>query len=162
MLRVLLAVLHLLALGIGLGAVWARARAFGERPLDSGAVRRALAADAWWGIAALLWIVTGLWRMLAGSEKATSYYLHNDVFRAKMGFLVLILALEVWPMVTLIRWRAVAGRVSSGWQPDARSAARIRGISYVEALLVIAMVVAAAAMARGYGAGTHPNTTPTP
>ena len=137
LLRLALAVLHLLALG--------------ERPLDSSAVRRALTADAWWGIAALLWIVTGLWRLLAGTEKARSYYLHNHVFLAKMTFLALVLALEVWPMITLIRWRAVAGRVGRGWQPDARSVARIRGISYVEAALVIAMVATAAAMARGYG-----------
>ena len=79
MLRITLAILHLVALGIGLGAVWARARALGERPLDRHSARRAFAADAWWGIAAVLWISTGLWRWLAGTEKATEYYLSSRV-----------------------------------------------------------------------------------
>ncbi len=35
--------------------------------------------------------------------------------------------------------------------PDASVAAKIRSISYVEAALVVAMVVAAVTMARGYG-----------
>jgi putative membrane protein len=150
MLRIVLAILHLLALGIGLGAVWSRARALGERPLERGGARRAFAADSWWGLAAVLWIGTGLWRLLAGTEKATSYYLGNHVFFAKMGFLAVILALEIWPAITLVRWRRAAARSGSSWSPNASSAARIRVISYLEAMLVVAMVCAAAMMARGY------------
>ena len=153
MLRPLLAILHLLALGIGLGAVWARARALGER-LDRASLRRVFAADGWWGLAAVLWISTGLWRLLAGTEKATSYYLANEAFRAKMGFLAAILLLEIWPALTLVRWRRRATRSGASWTPDSSTAARIRAISYLEALLVVAMVCAAALMARGYGAKT--------
>ena len=153
MLRPLLAILHLLALGIGLGAVWARARSLGER-LDRASLRRVFAADGWWGLAAVLWIGTGLWRLLAGTEKATSYYLANEAFRAKMGFLAAILLLEIWPALTLMRWRRKAARSGASWTPDSSTAARIRAISYLEALLVIAMVCAAALMARGYGART--------
>ena len=61
-LRWLLAAAHLLALGIGLGAVWARARAVGSRELDLRGIKRALVADAWWGVAALHWVATGLMR----------------------------------------------------------------------------------------------------
>src|SRR5919206_2160505 len=100
MLRLTLAWLHLLALGVGLGAVWARARSL-RGPLDAAALRRAFVADAWWGVAAGLWLATGLWRLLAGTEKATGYYLTNHVFFAKMGMFVLVLLLEVWPMATL-------------------------------------------------------------
>lgn len=151
MLRIILAFLHLSALGIGLGAVWTRARSLAERPLGPGAVRRAFVADTWWGIAAALWIATGLWRLLASTEKPTDYYLHNHVFFAKMGFLAVVLALEVWPMVTLIRWRAGARRAGADWLPDEKAGARIRAISYAEAALVLAMVAAAVMMARGYG-----------
>ena len=152
MLRIALAALHLLALGIGLGAVWARARALRERPLDVSAARRAFAADSWWGFAAALWIATGVWRLLAGTEKATSYYMHNHVFFAKMGCLALILVLELWPMITLIRWRRAATRRGDAWRPESSAAARVRAISYLEALLVVAMIVAAVMVARGYGA----------
>jgi putative membrane protein len=152
MLRIVLAVLHLAALGIGLGAVWARARALSARPLDGAAARRAFAADGWWGAAAGLWIATGLWRLIAGTEKATGYYLANHVFYAKMGFFALILALELFPMITLIRWRRAAGREGTAWSPDTRAASRISAISYAQAVLVLAMVTAAVMMARGYGA----------
>ncbi|PYP61918.1 MAG: DUF2214 domain-containing protein [Gemmatimonadetes bacterium] len=150
MLRLFLAAMHLIALGIGLGAVWARANAL-SRPLDRAAMVRAFRADTWWGIAAALWIATGLWRLLGGTEKSTSYYMHNHVFFTKMSFLVIILLLEIGPMITLIRWRQIAGRGTSAWNPNPAAARRIARISYIEAALVIAMVFAAVAMARGYG-----------
>jgi putative membrane protein len=151
MLRLTLATLHLLALGIGLGAVWTRARSLGSRPLDVGAVRRGFTADSWWGVAALLWIVSGLWRLLAGTEKATSYYTHDWIFLAKMLLFALIFALEIWPMITLMRWRSAMGRERERWQPNERLAHRISQISYVEAALLVMMVVAAVSMARGFG-----------
>jgi putative membrane protein len=151
--RIPLAVLHLLALGIGLGAVYARGRAL-NRVEDVDGLRRAFLADAWWGFAALLWIGTGLWRVLAGTEKASAYYWHNHVFYAKMGLLVLVLLLEIWPMTTLIRWRIGLQRGTLPPLPViAKPAWRIARISDVEGLLVIGMVIAAVLMARGYGAG---------
>ena len=145
MVRWILAALHLLALGIGLGAVWTRARALRGAP-DAAALRRAFAADGLWGLAALLWISTGLVRAFGGFEKGTAYYLHSNAFLVKMGLLMLILGLEVWPMVTLIRWRRA---VSRGELRDLHAAPAIARISTVQALLVVAMVFAATAMARG-------------
>ena len=147
MLRWALAALHLLALGIGLGAVWVRARTLGGK-LDAGAVQRALRADAWWGAAAALWISTGLWRLLGGLEKSTGYYLQNHVFLAKMGLLLVILALEIWPMVTLMRWRRA---VAMGQAVDLGPAPAMATISRVQTALVVLMVFAATAMARGIG-----------
>jgi putative membrane protein len=144
MTRILLAALHLLALGIGLGAVWVRARAL-ARPLVPERLRAALVADAWWGVAALLWLTTGLWRLLASTEKATSYYLSNPIFHAKLGVFLLVFALEIWPMLTLTRWRR-------GAEPREGTARRISHISYLEAALVLVILVLATSMARGYGA----------
>jgi putative membrane protein len=147
--RWLLAAGHLLALGIGLGAVWARGRALrGE--LDALGLRRAFYADTWWGIAAILWIGTGLTRAFGGYEKASSYYLHNHFFWAKMGLLAAILILELRPMVSLIQWRRIVAR---GGVPDTRFASRFAQVSFAQAGLVVLMVLAATAMARGYGAG---------
>lgn len=146
-LRWIFAAVHLLALGIGLGAVWTRARALKALPEPS-AFNRAFAADGLWGLAAFLWIGTGLVRAFGGLEKGTDYYLQNSAFHTKMGLLVLILVLEIWPMVTLIRWR---GARRKGQEVDTRPAARLATISYVQAALVVAMVFAATAMARGIG-----------
>jgi len=148
--RWLFAAVHLLALGIGLGAVWARGRAL-RHPLDAAGLRRVFAADSWWGIAALLWIGTGLVRAFGGLEKGSEYYLHNHLFWAKMALLGLILLLELGPMISLIRWRAA---VAHGRTPDTRAAVRFARISAMQAVLVVLMVLAATAMARGYGVPT--------
>jgi putative membrane protein len=151
--RIPLAVLHLLALGIGLGAVYARARALNQVETTDG-LRRAFLADSWWGIAALLWISTGLWRALAGTEKPSSYYWHNHIFYAKMGLLALVLLLELWPMTTLIRWRSGLARGTLRPLPAISDRARrIARISDLQSLLIIGIVIAAVLMARGYGAG---------
>ena len=147
MLRWLLAAVHLLALGIGLGAIWARALTL-RGPLDAAGVRRVLAADTWWGIAAILWIGTGLVRAFAGFEKGTLYYTHNHYFWVKMGLLGSILLLEIMPMITFIKWRA---RLAKNETIDATNAASFATTSFIQAALVVFMVLAATAMARGYG-----------
>ena len=76
------------------------------------------------------------------------YYLHNRLFWAKMGLLAAILLLELGPMIALIRWRVAVAR---GAVPDTRAASRFARTSFVQALLVVLMVLAATAMARGYG-----------
>jgi len=151
MLRITLAALHLIALGLGLGAVIARGTALREAPSNA-ALRRAFRSDSTWGFAALLWIVTGVWRLMEGIEKPRAYYLTNAVFHAKMGLLLLVLLIELWPAWTLIRARAALARNAS---PDIAvtpaTARRLALLSHVEALLVVAMVFAAVAMARGVG-----------
>ena len=147
-LRWLVAAAHLLALGIGLGAVWGRARALRGPVADTAAIRRALVADAWWGVAALLWLGTGVWRAFGGLEKGTAYYLANPAFHAKMGLFLLVLILEIRPMLTLMRWRRALSR---GTRLDTESARAISRLSAVQALLIVGIVLAATAMARGLG-----------
>ncbi|MGH7663096.1 MAG: DUF2214 family protein [Gemmatimonadaceae bacterium] len=152
MLRLLLAALHLIALGFGLSAVVARGTALREPP-TTGGFTRAFRADAVWGMSAGLWIVTGAWRLFAETEKTVGYYFGNHAFLAKMGFLALILVLEIWPMLTLMRWRVAIRRGSAPEAvADPGTARRIAIISHVQALLVVLMVFAAVAMARGLGA----------
>lgn len=147
MVRWLAAAVHLLALGIGLGGVWGRARAL-SGPLDAAGIRRVYAADAAWGVAAILWLATGLPRAFGGLEKGTSYYLHNPLFHAKLGLFVLIFLLELWPMITLVRWRVVAARKGT---VDTSAAPAMARISYVQAGLVGVIVLLATAIARGLG-----------
>lgn len=152
MLRIALAVLHLLALGIGLSAVLARASFLKEKPTPL-TVRRVLRADLEWGLAAALWIGTGLWRWLAGTEKDPSYYIANHLFLTKMAVFVLIFGLEVWPILTFTKWRtAIAKGAAPEAVADPGTASRLATISNVQALLVVVMIALAVSMARGFGA----------
>jgi putative membrane protein len=134
--------LHLLALGVGLGAVGFRAWAcfrLSEGPAEDW-LPRVLGADNLWGLAALLWIGTGLARAFGGLEKGSDYYLASDMFRVKMALFALTFLLEAWPMVALIqarRGRPLQHARLFGW------------ISVVEAVIVVVMVFVAGRMARG-------------
>lgn len=138
--------LHLLALAIGLPAVFLRGRSLRGR-LDGDGLRRLFAADGAWGIAALLWAATGLLRAFAGLEKGTAFYLASELFWTKLGLFGAILALEVWPMVTFIRWRAALRR---GRAADTSSAAALYVVNHVELVLVVIIVFVAGFMARGF------------
>src|SRR3712207_197875 len=152
MLRLTLAWLHLIALGIGLWAVLARGQALREAARElpgTAALRRAFLADAHWGAAAALWLGTGLWRYLGSTEKTTDYYDSNHIFLTKMALFVIVVLLEIWPMITLIRWRQAIGKAGAaasagaaggaGVAPaavalDPAVARRVATISYVEGL----------------------------
>ena len=101
-----------------------------------------LAADNVWGIAALIWLGTGLMRAFGGLEKGTAYYLASPAFALKMALFLGILVLEAWPMFTLIRWRM--GRAVD---PDGlRTLIRLND---AEVVLITILPFVAAWMARG-------------
>ena len=147
MLQWILAAIHLLALGLGLGAAWVRGQALLGLP-DRAALKRALDADNVWGIAAMLWIGSGLPRVLLGAEKPAAYYVQSPLFWIKMTLFATIFALEIGPMISLIRWRIA---LAKGAAPDLSAAPRWALISRIEAALVVAIVLVATAMARGFG-----------
>ncbi|MGH7366906.1 MAG: DUF2214 family protein [Candidatus Rokuibacteriota bacterium] len=139
--------LHLLALAIGLPAVFLRGRALKGR-LDADGLRRLLAADTVWGVAAGLWIVTGLLRAFGGLEKGAEFYLRSPLFWTKMALFVVVLLLEIRPMVTFIRWRVQLGR---GGTVDTSQARALYTLNHIELAIVVVMVFVASLMARGVG-----------
>jgi putative membrane protein len=139
--------LHLLALATGLPAVFLRGRAL-KGQLDADGVRRLLAADNAWGVAAVLWIATGLLRAFGGLEKGSEFYLRSPLFWIKMALFLAILVLEVRPMVTFIRWRIQLGR---GLPVDTAGTRGLYTVNHIELALVVVMVFVASMMARGIG-----------
>lgn len=138
--------LHYLALGIGLGSVFVRARAFNRLSKGESVMATVLTADNFWGIAALLWIVSGLARAFAGLEKGTSFYLASPLFHLKLGLFLLIFLLELMPMIALIKWR-----IKPAEHFDSAKARLFARFSDMETLLIILIVFVAGAMARGIG-----------
>ena len=144
--------LHLLALALGLPSVVLRGAAL-RGALDASAVRRVLLADTFWGIAALLWITTGLLRAFGGLEKGSDFYLASPLFWTKMGLLGAVLLLELWPMVTFIGWRIALAKRRS---PDTRRARALYAVTLLQTALVLAMVFTASFMSRGFGLQDRP------
>jgi putative membrane protein len=147
MISAFVSALHLLALAIGLPAVFLRGRALKGR-LDADGLRRLFAADNVWGVAALLWIATGLLRAFGGLEKGTEFYLRSPLFWTKMALFAAVFALEIRPMLTFIRWRRARGQR----QPiDTSGAHALYTLNHIELALIVVMVFAASLMARGVG-----------
>lgn len=144
-LRWLVATIHLLALVIGTGAICIRAWSL-RSAADSTRLRTVFAADSFWGLAALLWIGTGVWRAFGGLEKGSAYYLASPAFWVKMALFLGVLVLEVRPMITLIRWRVASSR---GSPIDLSAARTLAGVSMAQVILIAGMVAAATAMSRG-------------
>jgi len=140
----LLSAVHLLTLAVGFGAVVERGRALAG-PLDEAGWNRLLAADNWWGIAAGMWIASGLARVFYGG-KTPAFYWYNGFFWIKLGLFLLVFVLELTPMVAFIRVRVARRRGASLPQIPID---RFRMINRLEVALVVAIVVAAALMARG-------------
>ncbi len=145
-----LSALHLLALALGLPSVFLRGRALRGK-LDAAGLSRLFAADTAWGIAAALWLGTGLLRAFAGFEKGSQFYLASPLFWLKMGLFVAVLLLKIWPMVTFIRWRMQRGR---GQMPNTAAAHRLYVVNQIQVGLIIVMVFVASLMARGVGFGS--------
>jgi putative membrane protein len=144
--RLVFAVIHLLGLGIGLGSIWARYRALRVPLVDAESIKRVLYADNFWGLAAIIWIITGVARAFAGLEKGSDYYVNNTLFILKMLALLGIFVLEVAPMVTFIRWRIQSGRRQTLATDRAPLFATF---SLIQTGLVVLMVICAVLMARG-------------
>ena len=135
--------LHILAFGMGLGSVFMRGIYL--RRIQGDGIQRMFMADNIWGLAALLWIATGLLRAFAGLEKGTHFYLESTLFWVKMGLFVLLFSIELVPMITFIRWRIQLGR---GERVDTSRAAMLARINDLEIFLVLAILVTATFMAR--------------
>ncbi len=149
----LLSTLHLFALAIGLPGIFLRARALGRVTADPESLKPVFAADNAWGLAALLWIGTGLARLFGSFEKGTAYYANSGAFWLKLLLFAIVFALEAWPMSTLIRWRIAIGKQ----QPvDISIAPQLQRLSRIELALTLAIPFVASMMARGALFGWSP------
>jgi len=146
MLAALFASLHVLALAIGLGAVFARGRALRALVRGDGKLEAVFFADNFWGLAALLWIGSGLARLFGQLDKGLDFYVFNGLFWVKMGLFALVFALEIAPMVSLIRWRAA---LRKGGSPDTRRAPLLVRLNDAEVALVLVIAFVAPMMSRG-------------
>ena len=140
----LLSAIHVLTLALGLRALGARGRALAET-LDDAGWKRLLSADNQWGLAALLWITSGMARVSLGGKDPTFYW-RNGLFWTKLALFGLVLLLELAPMVTFMRVRLARKR---GTPLPTFPIDTYRRINQAEAALIVIIVFVAAFMARG-------------
>jgi putative membrane protein len=158
MLSTVVAAVHLLALVFGVAALLLRAKALNAAEDTQGA-HRVLSWDNLYGLVALFWIGSGLYRAFGGLEKGTDYYLANHVFWLKLLLVVALFAVELPQMITFIRWRIRLGKKLT---LDLTNKAKLIRLHWIEFCLIPLIVVCATFMARGVGSvrKTAPPTQP--
>ncbi|MBF6024482.1 DUF2214 family protein [Lysobacter niastensis] len=117
--------------------------------LDRATMHRLAGIDLGYGLSAMSLIVVGVARVVYGI-KGYDFYLHNPWFHAKIGAFLLTGLLSILPTVRFLRWRKALA-TNPGFLPDPADVAKMRGIVRFELLLLAAIFVLAAAMARHGG-----------
>jgi putative membrane protein len=147
MLGLALAAVHLISLALGVLSLTQRARALvaAERGEQ---LKPVFFWDAVYGVVALVWLGSGLWRAFGGVEKGSDYYLSNHVFWTKMLLLAILIAFEGYLAVTFVRWRI---RLKKKEPISLAQKARLVRFHYVQFWLMLGMVTMATLMARGIG-----------
>lgn len=116
--------------------------------VDGSVLQRLGRLDAGYGISAGLLLVVGMLRVFHG-VKGPDFYLHNPWFHAKMTCFVLVALLSILPTIRFMRWRK-ALKANAAFVPDSGDVGTMARIVRFELMLVAAIFVFAAMMAR-YG-----------
>jgi len=144
----ILASLHHLAI-FTLAATLAGELAILTVEIDARGLERLARIDLGYGIAAAFVVIFGAARVIWGA-KGYQYYVENSVFWLKIALFVVVGLLSIPPTVRYLGWGR-RRRLDAGFRPGPAEIARVRLWLWSEAAAFLAIPVAAAAMARGYG-----------
>jgi putative membrane protein len=113
--------------------------------------RKLLLADMILGFTAAIVFIVGLGRVFH-FEKGAYYYFHNWAFIAKLSLFVLVAIASIVPTREFFSWRSAVkqGQVPVVEAPRMRS---IRLIVHLELAAIVLILLCAALMAKGVGAG---------
>jgi putative membrane protein len=143
----LLAYAHFLAI-LFLTAVLCAELAVYRQELAAPIARRLQKIDLFFGIAALVVIVTGVARVAFGL-KGADFYLHNPIFWTKMGLFLLVGLLSIAPTVHYLRWNATLSAGADAIREEPRTFGRIRSLLVAEIVVLAFIPLCAALMSRG-------------
>ncbi len=153
MLSAIIASLHYIGLAVSFWSIAERARnlyLLKKNQNDTLIRDKVFFYDNFWGLAALLIISSGILRAFFGYEKGTEYYLSNFVFYTKIGMVVAILLMELYPMIHFIKWRVHIAKQNTV-KYSALQLERFFVISCLQTILLIIIILLASLMARGFG-----------
>lgn len=144
----LLSAFHFL-LAFALVAILAAQAALIRPGMTPAGLRLAAYLDRGYGATAVMLVGFGLARVFFG-EKGSHFYLANPAFWIKMILFATVAVLSIAPTVQMIRWLRLA-RLQTGFLPPDDQIGRVQRWLLAEGIVLLAIPIAAAAMARGVG-----------
>jgi len=110
-------------------------------------LRRLQRIDIGYAVLAVAVLASGAARVVWG-DKGAAYYGSNLVFHLKFGLFVLIGLLSILPTLRFIAWSKRAQQ-QPGFTPEPAAVATVRRVIHLELLLLAALPLLAAMVARG-------------
>ena len=117
--------------------------------LNAQVVERLVTVDRIYGVAALAVLATGFLRIYLGA-KGEDWYWSNWLLHTKIAMFVVVALLSIVPTIRFGRWRK-ALRATGALPPEAE-VTKVRKLVMVQAHIVPFIPLAAAFLARGFGA----------
>ncbi|KRC76309.1 hypothetical protein D3C87_345480 [compost metagenome] len=118
--------------------------------LTAGSVKRLVIYDRFYGVSAIVVLITGVLRLTAG-VKGAAFYMSNPWFHAKISLFVVIALCSIPPTLAFLRW-AKQSRQQPGFVPALPEIKRARRWVMISSHLFIFLPLFAVLMARGIGA----------
>ena len=112
-------------------------------------IERLARADAGFGIAAALVLVTGALRAVYGA-KGWAFYAQNPAFHVKIGLFVILGLISIAPTLQFLRWRK-ALRNNAAFRVRETDWTRARRLVLIELHILALVPFAAVIMSRGLG-----------
>ena len=141
-----LAYLHFVAL-IGTASLLVAEVALCQPGLQGAALKRLRKIDSLYALFAVATLATGAMRVFWGA-KGSAYYFANPVFHTKFTLFVLVGLASILPTVRYIGWDKAARR-DPGFAPADAAVAGVRRWLALQLLMLLAIPLLAAMMARG-------------
>ena len=106
-------------------------------------------ADAYFGIASVVILATGLLKMFLYG-KGTMYYTHNVLLWSKLGLFTVVGLMSIYPTVYFIRWRKKLSDNDGILVPE-KEYRLISRLIWLELSIAASIPLLAVFMARGFG-----------
>ena len=120
--------------------------------VSESALARLTRVDLFYGLSALLVLVTGVARVI-WFGKGAHYYLHNWIFQLKVGIFIVVGLWSILPTLRFIRWRKAFS--DNAVLPQEEQFCAMRKVVFSELHLLAILPFLAALMARGFGYFGH-------
>ena len=110
--------------------------------------RRIQRADRVYGMTAILVLIFGFLRVFY-FDKGSDYYFNNNFFLIKLGLLVVVGLISIYPTVFYLRWNSKL-KLDIAPELSDRTVQRLRKIIHTELVVIIGILFCASLMAKGF------------
>jgi len=144
----ILAYLHFTSIFLLFGFLTAQVLAL-RGPLDARGMHAVGRMDLWYFGSAMAALLTGFLRLGLGA-KGADFYLQSWPVYVKIGLVLAVGMISVYPTLAFVRWRRALDR-DPAWRLPAQEQRRIRRLVMTEVHLAALIPVFAVIMSRGLG-----------